>query len=84
MKKNNQSFEKIIKKLQEDEDQSEFKRWNENLLSKTYLLLPSIVFLITFLKINDDKSIIDLLNFLFVALFLVAIGIVFNFFLTKK
>ena len=78
------SLEKIIKKIQEEDDIPSFKKWNEDLISKFILLFPSIIFLITFLRINNDKSINDLFNFLVVSSILVLLGLVFNFLLTKK
>ena len=78
------SLEKIIKKIQEEDDIPSFKKWNEDLVSKFILLFPSIIFLITFLRINNDKSINDLFNFLVVSSILVLLGLVFNFLLTKK
>tara|TARA_B100000963_G_scaffold28660_2_gene21195 strand:+ start:2153 stop:2407 length:255 start_codon:yes stop_codon:yes gene_type:complete len=78
------SLEKIIKKIQEEDDIPSFKKWNEDLISKFILLFPSIIFLITFLRINNDKSINDLFNFLVVSSILVLLGLGFNFLLTKK
>tara|TARA_B100000575_G_scaffold12625_1_gene9125 strand:- start:95 stop:349 length:255 start_codon:yes stop_codon:yes gene_type:complete len=84
MTKNKKSLEKIIKKLQDDEENTNFKKWNEDLFSKFILLFPTVIFLITFLRINNDKSFIDLLNFILVASMLVLFGVALNFILTKK
>ena len=84
MTKNKKSLEKIIEKLQEDEENTNFKKWNEDLFSKFILLLPTAIFLITFLRINNDKSFIDLFNFILVASMLVLFGVALNFILTKK
>ena len=84
MTKNKKSLEKIIKKLQDDEENTNFKKWNEDLLSKFILLFPTVIFLITFLRINNDKSFIDLFNFILVASMLVLFGVALNFILTKK
>ena len=78
------SLDKLIKRIQEEDDVPSFKKWNEDLVSKFILLFPSIIFLITFLRINNDKSINDLFNFLVVSSILVLLGLVFNFLLTKK
>ena len=78
------SLDKLIKRIQEEDDVPSFKKWNEDLVSKFILLFPSIIFLITFLRINNDKSINDLFNFLVVSSILVLLGVVFNFLLTKK
>ena len=84
MVKNKKSLENIIKKLQEDEENTIFKKWNEGLFSKFILLFPTAIFLITFLRINNDKSFIDLFNFILIASILVLFGVVLNFILTKK
>jgi len=84
MPKKKESFDKLIKRIQEEDDIPSFKKWNEDLVSKFILLFPTIIFLITFLRINNDKSIIDLFNFLVVSSMLVLLGLVLNFLLTKK
>ena len=84
MTKNKKSLEKIIEKLQEDEENTSVKKWNEDLFSKFILLFPTVIFLITFLRINNDKSFIDLFNFILVASMLVLFGVALNFILTKK
>ena len=78
------SLDKLIKRIQEEDEVPSFKKWNEDLVSKFILLFPTIIFLITFLRINNDKSIIDLFNFLVVSSMLVLLGLVLNFLLTKK
>ena len=84
MEKNKDYLEKVIQKLQEEEDQNNFKDWNENLFSKFILLFPILVFVITYLIINNDKSVSDLLNFLLFSFLLVFFGVILNFLLTKK
>ena len=84
MTKNNDSLERKFKKLQENEENIIFKKWNESLISKSILLFPTIIFLVTFLRVNNDKSIIDLFNFIFIASILVGGGVILNFLLTKK
>ena len=84
MPKNKDYYQKIIKKIQEDESSTTIKKWNESVIPKLILLLPTILYLLTFLRINKDKSILDLFNFLLVAFILVLFGVVLNFLLTKK
>ena len=84
MPKNKDYYQKIIKKIQEDESSTTIKKWNESVIPKLILLLPTILYLLTFLRINNDKSILDLFNFLLVAFILVLFGVVLNFLLTKK
>ena len=79
-----ESFEETLLKLQEDEDQMDLKKWNEDLFPKLILLLPTIIFLLTFLKINSDKSIFDLLIFVGGSTFLVLFGVALNFLFTKR
>tara|TARA_B100000900_G_scaffold399247_1_gene401568 strand:- start:545 stop:799 length:255 start_codon:yes stop_codon:yes gene_type:complete len=84
MTKNKKSLEKIIERLQEDEENTKLIKWNENLFSKFILIFPTAIFLITFLRINNDKSFIDLFSFILVASILILFGVALNFILTKK
>ena len=84
MQKNKEYYQRIIQKIQEDESSTNKKQWNEGVIPKLVLLLPTILYLLTFLIINNDKSILDLFNFLLVAFILVLFGVVLNFLLTKK
>ena len=74
-------LEKMYLKL--NEKNIDIKKWNKELIPKVILLFPSIVFVLTFLKINTDKSIIDLLGFVAVGGLLVSGGIFLNFLLSK-
>ena len=84
MNDNNQSLEETLKKLQEDEESIPLKKWNEELGSKLILLFPPIIFLITFLKINSDKTIFDLFIFITMSLILILGGVSLNFLITRK
>ena len=77
-------LENKIKKLTDEDDQIVFKKWNEGIISKLILLFPTVIFFLTFLKINNDKTIFDLLFFLCLSTVLITVGLIFNFFLTKK
>ena len=46
-----------------NEENTVIKKWNQALIPKAILLFPPIGFALTFLKINTDKSILDLLGF---------------------
>ena len=48
------------------------------------LLFPVVAFGLTFLKVNTDKSILDLLSFAAVGGLLVFGGIFLNYFLSKR
>tara|TARA_Y100000589_G_C27188427_1_gene643689 strand:+ start:411 stop:668 length:258 start_codon:yes stop_codon:yes gene_type:complete len=84
MKKNQEPLEKVIRKLQEDDDLGQLKKWDEDIINKIVLLLPSILFLLTFLKINNDKSFIDLFNFIIFSTLLVSFGVALNYLLQRN
>jgi len=76
------NLEKIYQKLNEEED-TVLKKWYESIIPKMILLFPSIAFALTFLKVNTDKSILDLFIFIAVGGLLVIGGILLNYFLSK-
>tara|TARA_B100000945_G_scaffold303759_1_gene288648 strand:+ start:1412 stop:1669 length:258 start_codon:yes stop_codon:yes gene_type:complete len=84
MSDNQSSIDEMIKNLKEDDNQNIVKKWNEDLISKFILLLPLLIFLVTFLKFNKDKSIYDLIIFLSISIFLIILGILFNILLQKR
>ena len=51
--------------------------------SKSILLFPPIAFALTFLKINTDKSILDLFGFVAIGILLVSGGLFLNYLLSK-
>ena len=51
--------------------------------SKSDIIIPSYSFALTFLKINTDKSILDLLGFVFMGGLLVSGGVFLNYLLSK-
>ena len=82
MEEQKNNLERIYQKLNEDED-TVLKKWYESIIPKIILLFPSIAFALTFLKVNTDKSILDLLIFIAVGCLLVTGGIFLNYFLSK-
>ena len=84
MSEKKESLEETLLKLKEDENQMDLKKWNEDLIPKLILLLPTLIFLFTFLKINSDKSIFDLLIFVGGSSLLVLFGVSLNFLFTKR
>ena len=74
MEEEREKLEKMYKKLNEEED-SVLRKWNESLIPKTILLFPLIAFVITFLKVNTDKTILDLFAFIAVGALLISGGI---------
>ena len=82
MEDQKEKLESIYQKLNEEED-TVLKKWYESIIPKIILLFPSIAFALTFLKVNTDKSILDLIIFIAVGVLLVAGGIFLNYFLSK-
>ena len=82
MEEEREKLEKMYKKLNEEED-SVLRKWNESLIPKTILLFPLIAFVITFLKVSTEKTIIDLFAFIAVGALLVSGGIFLNYLLSK-
>ena len=82
MEEQKNNLERIYQKLNEEED-TVFKKWNESIIPKIILLFPSLAFALSFLKVNTDKSILDLLIFIAIGGLLVAGGIFLNYFFSK-
>ena len=82
MEEQKENLERIYQKLNDEED-TVLKKWYESIIPKIILLFPSIAFALTFLKVNTDKSILDLIIFIAVGCLLVAGGIFLNYFLSK-
>jgi len=81
MEEERQKLEKIYQALNEED--TDIKKWHQALIPKAILLFPPIAFALTFLKINTNKSIIDLLGFIAIGVFLVFGGIFLNYLLSK-
>jgi len=81
MEEERKKLEKIYLELNSKDN--DIKKWNQALIPKTILLFPLIAFALTFLKINTDKSIIDLLLFVAMGGLLVSGGIFLNYLLSK-
>ena len=76
--------EKLVKMYQLlNEKDNDIKKWNKALIPKAILLFPPIAFALTFLKINTDKSILDLLGFVAMSSLLVTGGLFLNYLLSK-
>ena len=82
MDENREKLEKMYQKLNEEEEPI-LKKWYQSLIPKAILLLPLVAFGFTFLKVNTDKSILDLLSFVAVGSLLVFVGIFLNYLLSK-
>ena len=81
MEEQKDKLERIYQKLNEED--TVLKKWHESIIPKIILLFPSIAFALTFLKVNTDKSILDLIIFIAVGGLLVTGGIFLNYFLSK-
>ena len=81
MEEERKNLEKMYQELNAKD--TDMKKWNQALIPKAILLFPPIAFALTFLKINTDKSIIDLLLFVAMGGLLVSGGIFLNYLLSK-
>ena len=82
MEEERKKLEQIYQALNEED--IDMKKWNQALIPKAILLFPPIAFALTFLKINTDKSMIDLLGFIAIGILLVFGGIFLNYLLSKS
>ena len=81
MEEERKKLEKFYQELNNED--INLKEWHQALVPKTILLFPPIAFVLTFLKINTDKSIMDLFGFLAMGGFLISGGIFLNYLLSK-
>ena len=70
MEEERKKLEKMYRELNEED--TDIKEWNQALIPKAILLFPPIAFALTFLKINTDKSILDLLGFVAIIILLIS------------
>ena len=81
MEEERKKLEKLYQELNEEDTLT--KKWNQALIPKAILLSPPLAFTLTFLKINTDKSILDLIGFLAMGGLLVSGGVFLNYLLSK-
>ena len=81
MEEERKKLEKLYQELNEEDNI--IKKWNQALIPKAILLFPPIAFALTFLKINTEKSILDLLGFIAMGGLLVSGGVFLNYLLSK-
>ena len=79
-----ENLDEMIQRIQDEDESNEIKKWNESIISKILLLFPLLIFLITFLIINNDKSIIDLIIFISLGGGLVLSGVLLNYLMSDK
>ena len=66
-----------------DED-NEIKKWNEGLLIKSLILLPSIVFIIGLFIVNRPQNIKDILSLILYPFALISTGVLILFGMTSS
>ena len=81
MEEERKKLEKLYQELNEED--TVIKEWNQALIPKAILLFPPIAFAFTFLKINTDKSLLDLFGFVAIGILLVSGGLFLNYLLSK-
>ena len=81
MEEERKNLEKINQELNAKD--TDMKKWNQALIPKAILLFPPMASALTFLKINTDKSILDLLGFVAMGGLLVSGGVFLNYLLSK-
>ena len=81
MEEEKKKLEKLYQELNAEDPIT--KNWNQALIPKAILLFPPIAFALTFLKINTDKSILDLLGFVAMGALLVSGGVFLNYLLSR-
>ena len=81
MEEERKKLEKLYQELNEED--TVIKKWNQALIPKAILLFPPIAFTLTFLKINTDKSMLDLLAFVAMGGLLVSGGLFLSYLLSK-
>tara|TARA_Y100001970_G_C14258583_1_gene877592 strand:+ start:11703 stop:11957 length:255 start_codon:yes stop_codon:yes gene_type:complete len=84
MNKNKNSIEEEIKRIEEGDENIEIKKWNEKIIPKILILLPSILFTVTYLKANTSLSGLDLMRFVLIAIILICISVVLRLALRRK
>ena len=83
MEDDREKLEEMYHKLNEEEN-IVLKKWYQSLIPKAILLFPLVAFGLTFLKVNTEKSILDLLSFFAVGGLLVFGGVFLNYLLSKN
>ena len=81
MEEEKKKLEKLYQELNAEDPIT--KKCNQALIPKAILLFPPIAFALTFLKINTDKSILDLLGFVAMGALLVSGGVFLNYLLSR-
>ena len=62
----------------------EIRKWNEGLLIKSLILLPTIIFIIGLFIVNRPENLTDVLLIFLYPLVLISIGLIILFFMTSN
>tara|TARA_B100001250_G_scaffold395799_1_gene401112 strand:+ start:735 stop:995 length:261 start_codon:yes stop_codon:yes gene_type:complete len=73
----------LVKKINNNDNQN-IKKSSDNKIAKVILLLPIILFLVFFFKINPNQNILNLLMWLSFSGALIFISIIFNLLLNRR
>ena len=82
MEEERKKLEKMYQEL--NEENNDIKKWNQARIPKVIILFPPLAFALTFLKINNDKSIIDLIQFMAMGGLLVFGGIFLKYLFSRS
>ena len=66
------------------DEENEIRKWNEGLLIKSLILLPTIIFIIGLFIVNSPKNLTDVLFLFLYPLALISIGLIILFFMTSN
>ena len=79
---NDEALEDKLETLLDDKD--EIKKWNEGLLIKLLLVLPTIIFIVGLFIFNRPENLIDLLFILLYPIALILSGLIILFIMRSK
>jgi len=77
------TLEEKISTIRNEENNKEVKRWNEGLIIKGLIIMPSLLFLLNFFIFNTPKNLQELLVFLTYPILLISLGVILFFAMAK-
>tara|TARA_B100001250_G_C19216271_1_gene535897 strand:- start:110 stop:376 length:267 start_codon:yes stop_codon:yes gene_type:complete len=66
------------------DEENEIRKWNEGLLIKSLILLPTIIFIMGLFIVNRPENLTDVLLIFLYPLVLISIGLIILFFMTSN
>tara|TARA_B100000214_G_C23656922_1_gene485624 strand:+ start:281 stop:547 length:267 start_codon:yes stop_codon:yes gene_type:complete len=66
------------------DEENEIKKWNEGIMVKILVLLPTILFVVGLVIVNRPENFLDLLFIFLYPLALILMGLIILFFMTSK